>query len=511
LRALLAEVGRADRIEDHWCQQIAVYLGGNPLPDDFVGHCCEWKTSNAEKKIANLATRLLSQQPSRYDGCLYLPEYNLLIDSPLGGAVDNHGLGSMTEEDGFTKIGGAWHAVVPTHLAVQCEASAVLAGGSGLKLSHDPIRSITVPALHAKGKEMQVCLLTLPKNCVFSFRGFTNYFAFQFNIEVIRVEKSTTFDSSQKGQHMSLEDIQRAGLYSGNTRSDCDGTILEGMTSSGTRTHLLLMRWHASKEISSLTKGQQMMLYEDIQKLLPRCGFEAIRKGGSSGETKVSKEFLKFLRAPGNLPRKAYGMKFIRKKLHWAILYISTGKPDRKAVNYEGYAQPQSGGSFDVPRKLFEKYPALQAFVACKYYAALVIDQLNHASITNIQPAAIRHELQELEEAAQYATESLDIIAFLGGRNKHTMVCHPVGYHLDVFNDKLPSLENRVCFVHPRLAPACGRGGAGPGVFVWALLDWRNSSTGQRRRDYLSQGGNPKQKVTDEFWNKWSAAQNTNS
>jgi hypothetical protein len=121
------------------------------------------------------------------------------------------------------------------------------------------------------------------------------------------------------------------------------------------------------------------------------------------------------------------------------------------------------------------------------------------------------HELQEMEDARQCSSDSLDILAFFGGRNKHTMVCHPVGYHLNVFSNNLPSMENKVCFVLPGLAQECGRGGAGPGVFVWALLDWRNLSSGQRRRDYLSQGGNPSQKVKKEFWKKWSASRNTNS
>jgi hypothetical protein len=68
----------------------------------------------------------------------------------------------------------------------------------------------------------------------------------------------------------------------------------------------------------------------------------------------------------------------------------------------------------------------------------------------------------------------LDALVLL---NKNTLVAYPVGYHIDVFADQEPSLENRICFVHSKKGqatsrPAQGRGGAGGGLFCWALLDW---------------------------------------
>jgi hypothetical protein len=70
--------------------------------------------------------------------------------------------------------------------------------------------------------------------------------------------------------------------------------------------------------------------------------------------------------------------------------------------------------------------------------------------------------------------ELLDALVML---NKHSMVAYPVGYHLDVFANKEPALENRICFVNHRMGqetsgPALGRGGAGRGNFCLALLDW---------------------------------------
>ena len=72
--------------------------------------------------------------------------------------------------------------------------------------------------------------------------------------------------------------------------------------------------------------------------------------------------------------------------------------------------------------------------------------------------------------------------------NKHTLVTHPVGFHIDTFHANLPSLENKVCFIHPRINGTDGRGGAGSGAFVFALLDWGNNSK-NRRRVYVDGGG----------------------
>jgi hypothetical protein len=78
-----------------------------------------------------------------------------------------------------------------------------------------------------------------------------------------------------------------------------------------------------------------------------------------------------------------------------------------------------------------------------------------------------------------------DLLDALVALNKHTLVAYPVGYHIDVFADKEPSLENRICFVYTNRCqagsgPALGRGGAGAGKFCWALLDWPQKRANRR-------------------------------
>ena len=75
--------------------------------------------------------------------------------------------------------------------------------------------------------------------------------------------------------------------------------------------------------------------------------------------------------------------------------------------------------------------------------------------------------------------------------NKYTIVCHPVGMHLDTFHGNGSSLENKVCFeisLGANEGESQGRGGSRERKFVFALLDWEQSRI-NRRRVYVENGG----------------------
>jgi hypothetical protein len=130
-------------------------------------------------------------------------------------------------------------------------------------------------------------------------------------------------------------------------------------------------------------------------------------------------------------------------------------------------------------------FPFLRTLAESKPLAALILQALNRQVLEKYKtgrlcfPPPINKELEHLSLAQSLhprsKSELLDALVVL---NKHTMVAYPVGYHLDVFADKEPALENRICFVNPRLGqttsggPALGRGGAGGSKFCWELLDW---------------------------------------
>jgi hypothetical protein len=79
--------------------------------------------------------------------------------------------------------------------------------------------------------------------------------------------------------------------------------------------------------------------------------------------------------------------------------------------------------------------------------------------------------------------------------NKHTLIAHNVEYHLDLFKDNQPGLENKTAF---RVTgyKGVGRGGGRKNEFVFALLDWGNTPQGRIRRCYIALGGDPAVRLT---------------
>ena len=86
---------KCTRKEDLWCQKVAVYLEQpTKQPPNFIGHCCEWKVQRKVIDAARKAEELHEwSAPRRFNGYLHLPEYGLLLDPPLAGAVDVHAFG----------------------------------------------------------------------------------------------------------------------------------------------------------------------------------------------------------------------------------------------------------------------------------------------------------------------------------------------------------------------------------------------------------------------------------
>jgi hypothetical protein len=71
----------------------------------------------------------------------------------------------------------------------------------------------------------------------------------------------------------------------------------------------------------------------------------------------------------------------------------------------------------------------------------------------------------------------------------------PVGFH----GGKQELLEKEVCFVYPSKEQDCGQGVAGPGKFVWALLDWRCKRSNVCD-ECLALGGQLETRVTNAVW-----------
>jgi hypothetical protein len=97
----------------------------------------------------------------------------------------------------------------------------------------------------------------------------------------------------------------------------------------------------------------------------------------------------------------------------------------------------------------------------------------------------------------------------------HTLVTHPVGFHRDVFSSGQAEIENKlliVSFDRSKLGEklARGRGGAGPGIFVYAILDWGNETKARRTR-FLQLGGDATVRVTQQIMDDWLQGRNLNN
>lgn len=192
---------------------------------------------------------------------------------------------------------------------------------------------------------------------------------------------------------------------------------------------------------------------------------------------------------------------------------------------FHEYYTPKHGGHFDATQKLMTRFPFLYTFVETKVYAAYILHQINASREVPVQPTAVQSEI-DLYETALFIAPGMtwsslsdkgrehqirprrEALVQYVVHNKHTLVTHLVGFHVDAFANGKESLENKVCFVLPgRHACAMGRGGAGPRQFVFALLDWVNGNSNQEKRSFHASGFPEGERLMNKKRAEWHAQQ----
>ena len=373
------------------------------------------------------------------------------------------------------------------------------------------------------------------------------------------MDQSRDFPKSLKGSNKPPVDVVKGSgeWKDGPSSSGANVSIITGSfrnsvkyPSARENEACLLMRFHGASTEMSPRNVQDM--YNKILKRCPLEGYEKHRRGGSSGIVEPDEHFWKCFHQGKALPKKTSGVKFLFEGTRVWCCYIN----DKGQVVKKEYSRPVRGGPFDVDPELLEEFPALAKFAEYKAYAALILKELNERRKIKITPEAVEQELDMIRrsaicaigaEAVRQSSFSLEsstaspprkvflanvgdvatprsrsqadsssimdpnmvakartiFLANYASSNKHTMVCHPVGYHTDFFANGKTSLENKELRVHPGLAPQMGRGGAGGGKYVFALLDWVNENSGRRRRVYLANGGNRESRVTESVWQQF--------
>jgi hypothetical protein len=223
----------------------------------------------------------------------------------------------------------------------------------------------------------------------------------QFKISI--TEYSKTEDSfpskTRKGSLASVEDLRHVATPP-DLPAGCDISLLVGNTNNS-KSHALRLRWHKAPIAAAVTAGQAMALRKALSKLLPKGGFEAMRRGGSSGATAINEEFFQFLDHEASFPRKANRIKIIRQEFGWDTIYMKPWHPKRKAISFNRYCQPQRGGSFYLPPKLMKQFPVLQEFMKLKIYTAQIMAVLNSQHGYTLQPLAAKTTLDDLRKAQE--------------------------------------------------------------------------------------------------------------
>ena len=289
-------------------------------------------------------------------------------------------------------------------------------------------------------------------------------------------------------------------------------------------TVLLMMRFLKVNPNEHMGNAKINALYSALSKVMGKKGYEHRRIGGSSGLVQPSPEFFRFVQNQSmtNFPRFGKSIKFIKANgnLKWECYYLGVSDHEVKKTFC---CNIQKGGQFSMPSELFTQFPFLQDFLATKAKAALILYQLNGPlKKGKVQPNAVRQELENVRRANGFDWKFLKkeltrscnrnigikkeyVMKHFSTMNKHTVVQHSVGFHLDTVKGQ-PVLENKVCFKLRSKGDDHGRGGAGEGSFVFALLDWPNKSK-VRNAVYRALGGQHVvgHRVTEFNWQAFRA------
>ena len=235
---------------------------------------------------------------------------------------------------------------------------------------------------------------------------------------------------------------------------------------------LLLLRYFLTKPI--FANGDY--IYKEL--MAHSRGWVARRTGGSAGPTAFTRELLTFLHLPGTLPRKTGGSIIIKTDGQFYIYYCSPYQMDR-TIKCAHYWQPHPGGKCNkFDSKFVEKHSELRTFASSKIATAYLLKALEKMYV--IATEAVSVEISKIENSIKDggsfgSTSFFD--EYIGVHCEHTIVCHPVGYHNDVFrNGATNYMENRVVLYVKQYSTndpfPRGRGGSGNGKYTWALLDW---------------------------------------
>ena len=429
---------------DNWCRVVGDIFE-NELDHGpsgtFVGSCCEYKDEYVQTKKEN---PMVNQN---IRGDVIAPEYLALFPSPFG-VVDVHVFGPCK----ISGVKGVIHANVDREYP-----------------------GVRPKPLKPEIQEFDIDVTVLPTISEF----LPNWMIFgKGNLKVViaMLSKQIVFEDSRKGEYPSQGELAGCSkIVFEDISTDADVILVCGRSEKEDFNHLLCGRYSHVPEVKNLKGLHLKQFIQATDKSLPAGGVSSKRKGGSNGKVVFNDDMKRFMKYKGNFPRRGYGVKLIKNNLHWDALYMSplTGRPVLCSV----YAQPRPGGSLNLPKQIFSQYPAIREYASRKIGMAQLLDYFNTRHSFNIQPPAVRAQMEEVR-AAYEANRSRgcfdlnSLIETLTQSWRFTKNCYPVAYHEDNFSKcGVSRIEAKTCFVDNSrdVSNGVGRGGCG-NKYVFSFL-----------------------------------------
>ena len=262
-------------------------------------------------------------------------------------------------------------------------------------------------------------------------------------------------------------------------------------------------------------------IYHSLKKRAGRNGIEAMRSGGSNGYMDMKDEdtrryVRRLIRTRGSIPRKATSTLVVgineKKRSGLLVFYISCASEELKCCSWL-YSTPRPGGQQKLKQEQLKDHPELYRFpdvrvstakILCRYNEKLgdreVVFDKRPNRIRPVNRTAVYNMFVEATEAKIIASKDNSVPTFmqnvlpqLATSSVHTLLEYPTRAHVDVFRGReKDKIENKVIMTVGSMCDygknvALGRGGAGRGVYAYAIID--HSESAEVRRDIRNRRG----------------------
>ena len=394
------------------------------------------------------------------DGALLFPSYHILVPGYIG-MPQTHVIGSQGD---FYGEEGVPHAVVDSITAKHID----MVEFASHKKKHEIIRStvdvLQLPNIHGvrTKKKVQWIELKLDRTSHLCVKKYctpsqsqilhsTICYPQSLDIDILVILGEPLLDES--------EYYMLAGLF---LRNHC----------------LEHWDWRNSNE-----------LFDHMKKMLPKHGFETARTGGSLGLCLKNSDMRSFLYKKGIFPRHRTSCRFILVNTVskcGVLCYYCTKKTKEYTCWF--YHTPRVGGHVSISLQSTMQFPFFGLFPECRIQTAIIIMYFNTKAISLkrrcTRSRAALMFLQEIKDTQLKLSKDIVLGTYLSMAAEHSLVTHPVGYHLDAFSRHGSGdvIENKICLLNVQKSNcnseyALGRGGCGPGKYVFAILDWGTGFT----------------------------------